>query len=736
MRSGYFLLLLLLLSSLLQAAQQSEDKVEIYASKLTSHGDVIDAGGGVSVVYKEYVLTAQRAHYNKKTGILELFDNIRANYQGKYKILGKYAKMNIAKKERFFKPFYMLESKSDVWMSAKEGMATQEEIDISSGVVSGCDPIDPLWTMEFSSSDYDTQSMWLNLYNTRLYIYDIPVLYTPYFGYSLDTTRRTGLLKPSVGYSADEGFFYQQPFYIAEQNWWDLEFLPQIRTQRGSGLYTKFRFVDSLRSKGSLEVGYFKEKETYFESNNLQNQSHYGYNFFYDNSDFLNQWSGMNFQGQSGVYIDINHMNDVDYINLKSAGTNDNLVTATQVLSRANIFYNTQNHYLGAYFKYYQDLTLQNNKNTLQKLPTLHYHYYLDSFLKEHLLYSLDVQSNNIWRQENKRVTQTDINLPITIQTPLFDEYLNLSYTANFYGQYSKFGGDTNLTTAAFRDGYYVRNTHDFIASSQLTKAYDTFSHVMSFSLSYTRSAGERSTGFYADNNDYCSDELNVIDPDYEARCEFYNIAAVNNATKLEFIQYLYDDKAEEFVYHRMAQRISYDNSDANRYGELENELEVKLFRSISYYNNMFYNHDKHSFSKILNKISYHDYGVLLSVSHLFKDSFIDPVTITSPSRYTKYLTSSASYEYNRHYSFNGSYNYDLQNKVKKSASIGFMYKKRCWDFGIKYAENRRPILTQGGEASYIYDRFIYITVVLKPLMQASKNSSFITYKLPSDEGN
>ena len=714
----------------------ADDKVEIYASKLTSHNDIIDAGGGVSVIYKDYVLTAQRAHYDKKTGVLELFDNIRANYQGKYKILGKYAKLNIAKKERFFKPFYMLEQKSDVWMSAESGMASEEEIDISSGVVSGCNPIDPLWTMEFSSSDYDTETMWLNLYNTRLYIYDIPVLYTPYFGYSLDTTRRTGLLKPSVGLSTDEGFYYQQPLYIAEQNWWDLEFLPQIRTQRGSGLYTKFRFVDSAVSRGSLEIGYFKEKEDYFLKNNLQNQSHYGYNFFYDNPDFLNQWTGADFSGQSGLYIDINHMNDVDYINLKSSGTNENLVTATQVLSRANMFYNTQNHYIGAYVKYYQDLTLDNNKNTLQKLPTLHYHHYLNTFLKEHLLYSLDMQSNNIWRQENKRVNQTDINIPITLQTPLFDEYINLSYTANFYGQYSNFGGDTDQTTMPFRNGYYARNTHTFTASSQLTKAYETMSHVMSFSIVYNRSAGERKTGFYLDNADYCKDELNSNDPDYEARCEFYNIADVDNATKLEFIQYLYDDKSEQFLYHRMAQRISYEGDNANRYGELENELDIKIFKVLSYYNNMFYNYDKHRFSKILNKISYHDYGVGLSVSHLFRDTFRDPTTEVSPSRYTRYLTSQASYEYNRHYSFDATYNYDLENRVKKSASIGFLYKKRCWDFGIKYAENRRPILTQGGEASYIYDRFVYITVVLKPLMQESKNSSFITYKLPSTEGN
>ncbi len=700
------------------------DKVEIYASKLSSHSEIINAGGGVSVIYKDYIITADRARYDKKTGDLELFDNIRANHAGKYKILGKYAKLNIAKKERFFKPFYMIDNKSDTWISGDEGMATKEEIDISSGVVSGCNPIDPLWTMEFSSSDYDTESMWINLYNMRLYIYDIPVLYTPYFGYSLDTTRRTGLLKPSVGISSDEGFYYQQPIYIAEQNWWDLEFLPQIRTQRGYGLYTNFRFVDSAVSHGEFKMGYFKEKQKYFLDNNLQNDSHYGYNFNYDNRDFLNLWSGHDFLGQSGLYADINHMNDVDYINLGKGDSADS-TTASQVLSRVNIFYNTRQNYFGAYFKYYQDLTQNNNDNTLQKLPTLQYHYYLDTLLKDHLLYSLDVKSNNIHRQTNKKVVQTDINLPVTLQSSFFDEYITASYTANLYMQHSAFSGEDKRTTFDYKDGYYSRNYHTISLTSQLTKPYEDFTHIIGFGVIYNRSAWSQESGFYEDNKNFCSQTSNKNDP----RCEFYNITDIDNAAQFEFTQYVYDKHAKEILYHRLAQRVSY-SSTSNRYGELENELDYKISSYLSFYNNMFYNYDENRFSKIFNKVSVSQlYGIHLQISHLFKDSFKE----ADPNRYTSYLTSSIDYDYNKHYSFSALYNYDLETKTKKSMSIGFMYKKRCWDFGIKYSENNRPVLTQSGKSS-IYDKFIYVTIVLKPLMQPSKNSAFITYKLPNKE--
>ncbi|MDT8339518.1 MAG: LPS-assembly protein LptD, partial [Sulfurimonas sp.] len=253
------MLKLLLLLSILLACAVANDKVEVYATSMVTKDNIVTADGEVVVIYKDYYLSAKKAVYDRNSGKLELFGNIRANQGENIKLLGEYAKLNIAEKERMFKPFYMLERTADVWISGDSSYAKDTEVEIDTGVMSGCDPNNPLWKMEFTSSDYNSDTMWLNLYNARIYIYDIPVFYTPYFGYSLDTTRRTGLLPPMVGFSDKEGFYYEQALYIAQSNWWDLELRPQIRTNRGSGIYTEFRFVDSKVSKGSLAAGYFKE---------------------------------------------------------------------------------------------------------------------------------------------------------------------------------------------------------------------------------------------------------------------------------------------------------------------------------------------------------------------------------------------------------------------------------------------------------------------------------------------
>ena len=718
--------LLFLFLILFTLSLNAGDKVEIYASSMTTEDSTVIANDGVTVVYKEYYLSAKKAIYNRENGDLELFDDIKVTYDNNYRILGNYAKLNIAKKEKMFKPFYMLDAASNVWMSADSGEGQDKLIKISEGVVSGCDQNDPLWKMEFSSSDYDSQTKWINLYNTRLYIYDIPVMYTPYFGYSLDTKRRSGLLMPKVGLSDSEGFYYEQPIYIAEYDSWDLELKPQIRTKRGSGMYSTFRFTDSPISSGEFSLGYFKEKDSYVEENDLANDSHFGFNFNYDNKDVLNQWLGVDLDGQSGLYIDINKMNDVDYINLSSNDT-VNTNTATQVLSRINLFYNTENNYLATYFKYYEDLTEDSNDDTLQKLPTYHYHYYLDSFFDDHLFYDVDVKSTNIERVINKTALQTDINIPITLQTSLFDEFINVSYQANLYAQHSKFSGseENSSSTTEYDNGYFARNYHTFSASTELTRAFEELTHVVSFSSTYTFGGGELRNGFYTDHQDTCSD---VANKDL-SECEFYNITDVDEAVQLDFAQYLYNTSGKRIFYHRLAQTITY-GSDDNRYGELENELDYEIVDGITFYNNTFYNFDESALSKVYNKISFSGFGITLDFSHLYKDSFIEETATSTDLRYTSYMTSTARYNYDKHYSYHGRYDYDIESEVTKSAEIGFMYKKRCWDFGIRYVENKRPVLTQTGESS-VDDKYLYFSIALKPLM-SDGGTSDLAITLPN----
>ncbi len=710
-------LLLILFVSILFA---SPKKIEIFAGHMQSHDNVVTLRGDIVVLYGEYILTAKKAKYDRNKGILELFDNVVVTSEHKYKILGNYAKLDIRNKKRTFKPFYMLDKPTQVWMSANEGCDDKQYIDISKGVVSGCDPLDPLWQIEFSSSDYNKETKWLNLYNSVLYIYDIPVFYTPYFGYSLDTTRRTGLLTPAFGYSAAEGIYFEQPFYIAEQNWWDLEFKPQIRSKRGSGMYGKFRFVDSKYSNGYLNFGYFKEKENYFEENNLAHQTHYGVGFHYDNANLAKSIFDVDTEAQTVLYIDATYMNDVDYINM---ATNNpaRYSTASQTISRANLFYNSDQNYFGSYIKYYVDLNKESNAETIQQLPSLQYHRYLDTLLQDHLLYNFDARTTYYYREKGTTATQTNIFLPVKLRTSLFDEYLNLSLDSFVYGQHSAFQNQKS-SSELLENGYYLHNYNQFSLSTQLTKPYSKYIHTVALSASYVKKGAEKSSGFYEENKDIdCSDSAN------SEKCTFYKLNNAQEAVTLNFSQYIFNSTGKQVLYHRLSDIINDPSDNNSSFGDLENEFDYAITDHISFYNNFFYNFKNHLFTKQFNKIKFDDYGLRISLAHFYQKSI-------ATKKKDSYLTSSISYRYNEHYTYFASYDYDLELDVKKRAEFGFLYDKRCWSFGLRYTENNRPILTNDNKISSVYDRYIYITLLLKPFMDSS--SEFFGLRLSGGENN
>ena len=128
--------------------------------------------------------------------------------------------------------------------------------------------------------------------------------------------------------------------------------------------------------------------------------------------------------------------------------------------------------------------------------------------------------------------------------------------------------------------------------------------------------------------------------------------------------------------------------------------------------------------------MSYENNGWKFSFSHLYKNTFLEETDSYTP--YTSYITSRASYTYDEHYKYFAGWNYDYENRSKKSSEVGFMYTKRCWDFGLRYVENTRPILTTT-QSSSVDDRYLYISIALKPLMRSTGGSSDFSIRLPEN---
>ncbi len=683
----------------------AKENLEVFATRLDSNTTHLHAQGDVVVLYKDHYLSAGEALYDREEQRLELFGHIVAMQGSNYFALGEYAEFDIDDMYRRFTPFYMSDKSTRVWMSTAQASADDQDFKLNAGMVSGCNPSAPLWKIYFSSSDYNAQTHWMNIYNARLHIYDVPIFYFPYFGYSLDTRRRSGLLTPGFGISNAEGLYYEQPFYIVLQDQWDLELRPQMRTFRGEGLYATLRFVESPVASGTFKTGYFQEKQEYAKQYDLANEKHYGFGLNYENRALLWDWFGWNLGGQSGLYSDVMWMTDVDYLNLTDNDETKN-TTSKQIDSKINLFYSDDSDYFGTYFKYFLDLSKQNNDQTIQQLPTLHYHHFLDAFFDEAFYYNVDTTMVHFERLKGKTATQGDITLPLTLQSAFFDEYLDLKYEANFYGRYITFDGNEAVYNPyiEYRDGMYGRLYQHFGMGTSLTRGFEAYAHVIGFDVNYVKAEEDYKDGYYQDYETLCaggsawSTEV----------CDYYTLNDVKDATQIQMTQYLFN-RGEQMLYHKLAQRVSYDSSD-DRYGELENELELNFGFGLSYYSDLFYNHDLAKMTKSLNTIRFENEKLSLSLNHLYEDTVRSRDIIKN-----SYVTSSIAYQYSPKYRYFGKYSYDFEYAKKKNVELGFLYSKRCWDFGLKYVENNRPILTNN-ESSSVYDRYIYFSVALKPM--------------------
>ncbi|MBY0541320.1 MAG: LPS-assembly protein LptD, partial [Campylobacterales bacterium] len=266
---------LLITSSLIYAQELKNEKFQLVAKTVNAIENIITASGDVVIYSPTYYLSANKVIYNKENETFELFDNVLVIKDNNIQTQSDYAFVDLKKDSSTQNPMFLQEQSSKIWINSKTSNKEKEEIDLDSSIISSCDCLDPIWSIRASSANYDTEAKWINAYNTRIYVKDVPVFYSPYLGFPTDTTRRTGLLLPTIGYSGGEGLFYSQPIYFAPAYNYDIELIPQVRTNRGYGAYTYYRYADSPNSLLEMKVGTFRENEDYFVKNNLENQQHY-----------------------------------------------------------------------------------------------------------------------------------------------------------------------------------------------------------------------------------------------------------------------------------------------------------------------------------------------------------------------------------------------------------------------------------------------------------------------------
>lgn len=656
--------------------------MEITANSLTSTETKVNATGDVFVTYDDSVITATSASYDRETKRLVLDGDVEMiGYQGT-KEHTRHMEIQTDTKEAKFDGLF-LASQNDVWLFSKSAHRFDGNYTLGSSVISSCEVNDPLWKMTFERSNYDSEEKYMQVHDTKLYFWDIPVFYSPYLAFTTDKQRSSGLLFPLLGYSGNEGLVYEQPIFWAINPSMDLELNPQIRTNRSLGLYSTLRFVDSQHSSGELRVGYFKDFQSYQERENTLEREHYGAEFNYDSSNVLRSYLPEGYV--DGLHVHTTYLNDIDYLNLQKTRLSPFGFTPLQE-SKINYFLYDETAYFGMNAKYFIDTREDvDNDETLQILPSLQWHKFLDHLIWDNLTYSVDAHINNIYRKEGSTLNQADVKIPLEFTTSLFDDFLNVSIGEEFY--YSKFFfGNGTYTHDAFE---YYSNIHKVKLFTDLTKKYKQYIHVLQPSLEYINPGNERQSPVNFD----------ILDATQQA---LFSVGLPEEHYALSLGQYFYDEGMNLKFFQRLSQ--SYYPNRSYRLADLKNEMQYN-WKQWQFYNDINYAHEFGKIRESSSRVSFRKPEYHFTLGHTYKQQLSDDTTTEPANDISLYF----GYDWNENVRLSGGFTYDLDVAESRQWRVGGIYKQDCWNMSASMRQDitPRPIGFTKENSFYVQFNFV-----------------------------
>ena len=696
---------LLLATTLLCSQEIKNEKFQLIAKDIDSKENIVTATGSVVVFSPTYYLSSDKIIYNKEDETFELFDNVLIIKDNNIQTQSEYAFVDLKKDSFNQNPMFLHENSNKIWVNSKTSLKEKDVIQLDSSIISSCDCLDPIWSIRASSADYDTEDKWINAYNPRLYIKNIPVLYSPYLGFPTDTTRRTGLLLPTIGFSKGEGFHYSQPiFYAAAQNY-DFELIPQVRTKRGYGSYLYFRYADSIDSMLKIQTGVFKEENAYQKLNNLENDLHYGFNLNYERRNLFS-----NAKSDDGLYASFNYLNDVEYITLEK--DNDIVSTDKKVESKFNYFYNTPDYYTGAYARYYIDTSRKNNHNTLQELPQLQFHAYNKESFIDNLVYSADTKMMNYTRPEGLNAKIYELSVPLSYSKYLADDYMyfgieNKTVLSKYEYEYN------NIAADEYKDGTLIQNRTSVSIGSDLIKPYTNHLHTLNLKAEYIVPKNIK------DDGDLFGVTIKKIDNpitqvERENNRKFENLKAFpiiqdEKEIVLSANQSLYNKtNLKQSINHKVSQSILYDELDNPKLRNLENYVKVNHdYGSVS--GKVIYNVEDSKVTESSANTTISHNNVSLGLGYYKSKN-----TPTSNKEDLESYNVTASYQVAKDYKLSYFENYNLQDKIRSRQGIGLNIDDSCWNLDIRYENEVIP--TSSYDPTGIEQRVVFVNLILKPI--------------------
>ncbi|WP_137222575.1 LPS assembly protein LptD [Shewanella sp. MEBiC00475] len=262
-----------------------------------------------------------------------------------------------------------------------------------------CPVGDESWLLEADMIKIDSKEEWGEIWNAKLRIAGVPVLYIPYMTVPVSDKRKSGFLFPSFSTSTTNGVEVSTPYYWNIAPEYDLTFTPDYMSSRGLYTKTEFRYLAGEKQNGQLNF-------EYIDSDNELSTNANRYLYHWSHQGALNK----NWRVRAN-YTDVS---DNNYFNDLNSDINQSTDNQLSRIGEASYFERNWDFNMRV-----QDIkVLGEEEKPYQVMPQLNFNY-RSADLFEAIDFNFNSELTNFRHQDNEYNTATRLHLVPSLIWPI-----------------------------------------------------------------------------------------------------------------------------------------------------------------------------------------------------------------------------------------------------------------------------------------------------------------------------
>lgn len=258
-------------SQLMTAKEVEDENAFTIISKSSSieKNQIALFGGGVTLINKAQTIKANKIEINRKNSTINAQGDIHFQNSGINIFADQLSASESSRATTLSNASYQLIDTAGHGSAGEISVKLDGVVSLIDSSYTTCYGARPDWKMQASEINLLRTEQRLEAYNTRFSVFNVPVLYLPYFSIPIGKERQSGFLYPNIGSSNTSGLQIELPYYLNISENMDATFTPRYMSKRGTQLLTEFRYLLDQQS-GEINLEYLNKDDELIDNNDAR----------------------------------------------------------------------------------------------------------------------------------------------------------------------------------------------------------------------------------------------------------------------------------------------------------------------------------------------------------------------------------------------------------------------------------------------------------------------------------